>query len=334
MAKRRKSLPAEGVGIEDALDKLNCKLITDLSEYNAPYQLTTGIFGLDIILSAKGGLSVGCIELYGGEGVGKSSLALQTMVQAQKAGLKCHYINMERSITESLVACFDLDPSAVNWVEPLHGQAAFNAAEFLLRTEPRSFIVIDSIQACISSAQLEEDANKDFYAPIATLLSKFMPKAKVLAPQGESIIMFLNQLRDNLTGYGPKDIVPGGRAIKFFCDWRIKLRRTKKIKKPGEDQQIIGHEIEAITEKNRSARPFQKASFTLIYGKGFSTGRELLDLGLQVGYVKKGGSWYTIPIPGQEEPVKLQGEENASEYIEGMPEVQEKIKTTVRELIS
>lgn len=314
------------VEIAKELTNLGCRVVNDLKEIDSPYHLQCGLFSLDIILSEKEGFGGGkCVEIFGQEGAGKSSLALKLLGKAQKADHPCFYINMERSVTSSLVRCFpDIDPLKVQWIEPEHGQAAFNAIECICRTQKQPFIVLDSVPACISSAQMEEGSEKEFYSPIARMLSTSMPKIKRFVGESGALVIFLNQLRDNVTGYGEKEKVPGGRAIKFYCDVRLRLRVKEKIQS-GDD--VIGHRVEATTIKTRDINPFRKALFPLYYGKGFDIGGELLEMALQFGMVKKAGAW--LEFNGQ----KKQGEMAMGNYISQNPDVQDKIKDAVRKLL-
>jgi len=317
---------ASSDNILSALSKLGCEITADLNK-DMPYFLSTGSPALDIILTEKGGLTTGCVEVFGPEGAGKSSFALATMAQAIKSEMHCFYINMERSITKSLVDCF-LDHTKVHWIKPEHGQAAFNGMEHILRTMPRSFIVLDSVPACISSAQLEEGAEKEMYAPIPKLLSTFMPKAKIFTEHNESTIMFLNQIRDNLTGYGAKHIVPGGQSIKFNNDWRIELKRTKKLQK-NQDGPVYGHIVKATTVKNRFFAPYQEAILYLIYGKGFNAGLEVADLAMQLSLIKRSGAWYEIP--GVDE--KIQGFDNLGDYLVSHSDIMSTILEKIKKIV-
>ena len=326
MTKDKEKDKDDVVQIAKELENLGCKVVSDLKEIDSPYHLPCGLFSLDIILSEKEGFGGGkCVEIFGQEGAGKSSLALLVLGKAQKMGYPCFYINMERSVTSSLVKCFpDIDPLKVKWIEPEHGQAAFNAVELICRTQKNPFIVLDSIPACISSSQMEEGAEKEFYSPIARMLSTSMPKIKRFVGESGALVVFLNQLRDNVSGYGEKEKVPGGRAIKFYCDVRLRLRVKEKILS-GED--VIGHRVEATTIKTRDISPYRKALFPLYYGKGFDVGGELLEMALQFGMVKKTGSW--LEFDGQ----KKQGEMQMGAYIAQNPEAQGKIKDMVRKMM-
>lgn len=320
MAKKKKKI--EGMDLIKDLENLECEISADLDK-DLPFFISTGSFSLDMILSEQGGFSIGCAEMWGAEGTGKSSLALSCMSQALKQGMTCFYIDMERALTKSLVSCF-LDPSEAKWIKPSHGQAAFNGMERILRTTPNSFIVLDSIPACISSAQLEEDMDKASYAPIPTLLSRFMPKARKFCNENNSFILFLNQLRANMSGYGKSYTVPGGYSIKFNTDWRMELKRTKKFENSGK---IIGHQIKVTTEKNRFYPPWQEANLYLVYGRGFHQGFEVLDIAIQLSIIKKGGAWFELPNGN-----KVQGFERTAEYLLENKEVFDNVVSKIKEM--
>jgi recombination protein RecA len=235
---------------------------------------------------------------------------------------------MERAMTKSFIQCFPaVDPSKVLWIEPNHGQDAFNAIETILKVQKNCLIVLDSVPACITSAQLEEGAETEFYAPIPKLLNTFMPKAKTYCRRNNSVLILLNQLRDNMdraNKYSPKDRVPGGRAIKFFCDWRISLKAKDKIK---DGDERMGHMVQAMVVKNRANRPYQSATFPLIYGHGFNCGLELLELCIQLAIIKRSGAWYEY------KDQRFQGANKMALWIDSDTKVQEELKTKILEVV-
>lgn len=310
------------------LEKMGCKVSRSLEDLDFPYVLKTGIFSLDVILSDRGGLNVGCVECHGQAGVGKSSLALSTMVEAQKIGLDTYYVIMERGITKDLAACFGLDADKVNWIKPSHGEAALNAIETILRTKKRTFIVLDSIPACIPMATMEEGAEKKTYGGVANLFSVFMPKANVLCEESESTLMLLNQMRSNIDPYSRKKYkASGGWAVQYYPAIIIEMRKGESIKKGAN---IIGHRIKVKTEKNRYTRPFQTVDIALLYGKGFPLGYDLLDLGLQLGLIKKasGGRYDIEGVEGS-----IRGEMQTAKFIVEHKEIEDRIKEEVEKSI-
>jgi len=330
MAKKKDREEVEAaIQINEQLCKLDCVVTSDLESLTAPYTLTTGLLSLDLILSTFGGFTMGCSEIYGKEGVGKSSLALSVMTEAQRIGMKCFYINMERGVHRGTIECFkELDPDRISWVAPAHGQAAINAIEAILRTVPKSFIVLDSIPACISAAQLDGAAEDSHMAVIPRMLSAFMPKARILTSSGQSHVMFLNQIRDNLKSPHGGKITPGGHAIKFYSDWRIELSLqypNPYIEKKGD---TIGQKIKAETVKNRYLKPFQTAIFPLMYGHGFDHGLELTELGLQFGFIKKGGAWFNLDDCVE----KFQGELQMAAFLNENAKERQVLETKIRTL--
>jgi recombination protein RecA len=326
MPKKKKNKEISPLDIKKELERLNCRIIKELDDLVSPYFISTGAFPLDLILTTDGGFGTGCIEIYGAEGIGKSSLGLNIIAEAQKRDLNCFYINIETAINKSIVGCFnELDSEKVTWIEPEQGQAALDAIEAILRNVPRSLIILDSVPACISIAQLDSSAGDTHMAAIARLFNNFMPKLKRFAKENDSILILLNQIRDNLSPYGPREIVPGGHAIKYYCDWRLQLRMDKRIQLT--NKTIIGHRIKATTVKNRFMRPYQTAVVTLIYGQGFHCGYDLLDLGLGFGIIEQSGAWYEL------DNKRYQGQDNLAKAIKEDEKLQSRIKEAYLEIL-
>lgn len=329
--KKEEATIQNAVELSAVLEKLNCKILNDIQKEEIPFVLSTGLFSLDLILSSYGGLTQGVSEVFGPPSVGKSHLALSVLMGAQQAGLDTYYINMERGINKATVGCFkQLDPKKVVWVDPDNGQAAINAAEAILRNSKKSLIILDSIPACISAAQLDAKAEESSMAVIARLMAAFMPKAKIFTKVNECHVLLINQVRDNLKSMTGGKQTPGGWSIKFNCDWRIELGLSYPkpwIEAGGEK---IGHKVKAEIVKSRHGRPYQTATFPLVYGMGFDQALELVGMGLSFGLIERSGAWYVLPGVDQ----KLQGEHGVAEYLRTNLDVQEKLKEEIRKLFN
>jgi len=281
---------------------------------------------LDCIIG--GGVVAGITEFFGGEGSGKTSLALGLIRNAQQQEIKTYYIDQERGLTASLVnniPGLDTKEFSKNILRPTHGQECCDIIEMIVKQSPRSIIVLDSIPAMISSAQINESASKEFYAVIPKILSNFLPKIKTLLSRQEICLVVLNQLRMKMTSYGDPNDTPGGKALKFYCDRRIELRKAKPIKK-GEKQ--VGHFVKCKVVKNKYAAPFQTAEIPLIYGKGIESAWDVAQLAVQMGIVKKKAAWFLYG------DCKWQGELNMVEALSENKEVFAEIEMQVKEMLN
>ena len=316
--------------ISAELEKLGCRIFRNLEELKPDAFIPTGMFGFDRIISDQGGFpGNSVVEIYGPNSTGKTSVALQVAAKAQQMNMKVYYINSERAINPSIVKCFpELDANKVEWIEPDNGESAINIMTTILKLNPKSLIVNDSIPACLPAAIDDGNAGDATVGALARLFSPFMPKAKRWCRENNCLLIQLNQERSKI---GPMvrggTEQPGGRAVKFYSDIRIKL--TKRFKngdiKVGED--IVGHIIEAKAVKTRWTSPFQTADLPLVYGSGFDIGRELLGCAELYGVVQKSGAWYSYFKEGADlktdEPVyKAQGIDRMAAWIRQNEEVQ------------
>lgn len=278
--------------IDSVLKKIGVDVHKDIKFLDPEFFVSTGSMALDHILGDGCGLPPGIVEIHGPEGAGKSTLALGLMAQAQKQGLNAYYFDVEDKLTSSMVRTIrDLDPTKVKWPRTKHGTAVIKALDVLLPESPRSVIVIDSVPAMISAAQFRENSDKDFYAQIPKLLTNFLPKARTWVREHQTLLIFLNQLRDNIgVSYGPKKRTPGGNALRYYSDIRLELKVKESIKS-GEVR--TGQRLKITTKKNCYTRPYQSVEVALMYGYGIDPITELQELGVQFGLVDKSGAWLT-----------------------------------------
>jgi len=329
MAKKKKTVPTDKAidMIGASLKKIGIDIRQDIAFLEPEYYVSTGSLALDNILGDNNGLPPGIIEIFGAEGVGKSTMALEIVAQAQQCGLTCYYFDVEKKMTASTIKTIQgLDHSKIKFPNINHGNDVIHALDVILPQDPKSVIVIDSVPAMISSAQFKEASDKDFYASIARLLNDFLPKARTWVRQNQTLLIFLNQIRDNINSYGmgPKTRTPGGRALKFNTDIRIELKKIGKITK-GDD--VIGQKLKAITHKNNMTRPNQTVEMSLIYGRGIDKTYELQELGLQLGIIEKNGAWFTYD--GQ----RVQGSAKLVVMLDENPEMKEKLRKEVLEYL-
>lgn len=302
------------------------------------YFLETGIFSLDKILSNNGGIpGNACMEVYGMNGCGKTSLALQIMSEAQKNNIKVYFINSERGINESIVKSFpELDADNVIWIEPDHGEAAIDIMKMILQSNKKCLVVNDSIPACIPSKMGDASASDSHVGEIAKLFAKFMPSAKKYCGMNNNILLQLNQIRSKI---GPMSRggyeQPGGQSVKFYSDIRVELKR--RFPKPNIESAdaIIGHYIEAKVQKTRWAPPFQTSEIPIIYGKGFDIGRDLVEYACLFNIITKSGPWfkYYSEDSSDEEPIfTAQGVDKMTSYVNENKDVQQDIKNRINDI--
>lgn len=295
MVKRKKKLPEDkNVTILDSvLKKIGIDVHEDIAFLDPQFFVGTGSIALNHILGEGCGLPPGITEIHGPEGAGKTTLALGIIAQGQKQGLNAYYFDVENKLTSSVVKTIrGLNPTKVKWPRVRHGNDVIHALDAILPQSSKSIIVIDSVPAMISAAQFREASDKDFYAQIPKLLNNFLPKARIWTREHQSLLIFLNQLRDNINsmGYGPTKRTPGGNALKYYSDIQIELKLKEKIKA---GEVITGQRLKIKTVKNNYAPPYQAVEVALMYGYGIDPVTELQELGVQFGLIEKAGSWLT-----------------------------------------
>ena len=330
MAKQKQCDVSEPSLIRSELEKLGCKIMNSLEELSPKRFLSTGLFSFDAIISKNGGIPGNAtIEIFGPNSTGKTSVALQIAAQAQQQKMMVYYINSERAINPSILSCFpELDPTKVDWIKPDTGEAAINIMKTILKTQTDVLVINDSIPACLPSVIADARAEDSTIGQLARLFSPFMPEAKKWCEANQNILIQLNQERAKI---GPMVRggmeQPGGKAIKFYSDIRIKLVKRFQngdIKSGGE---TVGHVIEAQTVKTRWAPPGQNADLPLIYGKGFDIGREILACAVLYGVIIKKGAWYSYYKPGETEPEhKTHGEDQMAILLNQEPDFAKEVK--------
>lgn len=309
--------------------------LTDKDELRAKdgFRLFTGILPLDLMLTPDGGLRSGCIEIYGPEGVGKTSLVLSIVRSCKRSGHLALFEDVEFALTDELCRIFNVKPGEDFLLkQPDNAEDALNNAEVFLRTATKSVVIIDSIAMLLSQGEWSEKVEDKSFNPTSLMLSKFAKKAPKLCRDRDNVVIYLNQVRDNLSKYGPAEKVPGPRAIKFNTSWRVGMRRIGLVRESGEDGEVVGQQVEFKTVKNKYDRPFQTGVSTLIYGKGFHQGYDLCDLSKALGLkslVERNGAWFTLL--GEH---KIQGQAKTADYIVENTEVEKRIRDGILEFLA
>lgn len=284
--------------------------------------LSSGSILLDSCLGIGGYPKGRIIEIYGPESSGKTTLALTAVAEAQSKGGITAYIDAENSIDPEYAKNLGVNIDDLILSQPDSGEEALEIVESLASSGVFSLIVVDSVAALVPKAELDGAMIDSSVGLQARMMSKAMRKITGVLSKNNCTVIFINQLRDKVgVIYGSNETTTGGRALKFFASVRIDIRRSEAIK---DGINIIGNTCNIKVVKNKVAPPFKSCKIDIIYGKGISKEGELLDLGLEYGYVKRSGSWYEIY--GER---MGQGRETAKQFLAENTDIRDKLKENI-----
>ena len=286
--------------------------------------ISTGSIALDVA-TGIGGLPKGrIVEIYGPESSGKTTLALHVVAEAQKAGGEAAFIDAEHALDPKYAANLGVDIDTLLVSQPDNGEQALEIAEYLTRSGALDVIVIDSVAALVPKAEIEGDMGDSHVGLHARLMSQALRKLAGAISRSNTIVIFINQLREKVgVMYGNPEVTTGGRALKFYASMRIDVRRIEQLKAPGNE--FIGSRTRAKIVKNKVAPPFKEAEFDIMYGKGISKLGEILDIATELDIIHKGGSWFSYG-----EMRIGQGRDNAKAFLEGHPDIMAEIEAKIR----
>ena len=276
--------------------------------------IPTGALGLDLALGI-GGLPRGRItEIYGPESSGKSTLATHVVAEAQRNGGICAYIDAEHAMDPVYARAIGVDVDELLISQPDTGEQALEIADTLVRSGAIDVIVIDSVAALTPRAEIEGEMGDTHVGLQARLMSQALRKLTGHLSKSDTIMIFINQLREKIgVMFGSPETTPGGRALKFYASVRLDIRRIESLKSGVE---VVGNRTRVKVVKNKCAPPFRQAEFDIMYGKGISREGSLLDIGVDMDIVNKSGAWYTY------EGEQLgQGRENSKTFLSKHPEI-------------
>ncbi|MDD5702463.1 MAG: recombinase RecA [Dehalococcoidales bacterium] len=284
--------------------------------------IPSGSLALDIALGV-GGVPKGRItEIYGPEASGKTTLAQHIIAEAQKRGEVAAYIDVEHALDRSYAAGCGVKTEDLYISQPDTGEQALEITEALVRGGV-DIIVVDSVAALVPQAEIEGEMGDAHVGLQARLMSQALRKLAAAISKSNTVVIFINQLREKVgIVYGNPEVTPGGRALKFYSSVRIDLRRTETIMQGGE---AVGNHVKAKIVKNKVAPPFKSAEFDIMFSHGISKEGDIIDLGVQQGYVSKAGAFYSYG------DLRLgQGRENAKTYLIQHPELAMEIEQKIR----
>ena len=275
--------------------------------------ISTGSLSLDIALGV-GGIPKGrVIEVYGNESSGKSTLAYHVMAEAQRTGGTAAYIDAEHALEPGYAARCGVNLDDLLVSQPDSAEQALEICEYLVRSSAVDVVVVDSVAALVPKAEIDGDMGDTHVGLQARLMSQALRKLTAAISRSNTAVIFINQIREKVgVIWGSPETTPGGRALKFYSSVRVDLRRLESIKQAGE---MIGSRIRARVVKNKVAPPFRVAEFDIMFNEGISKEGELIEVGTEMGVVKKSGSFYSF---GE---LKLgQGRENAKDFLKENPD--------------
>ncbi|WP_371682009.1 recombinase RecA [Microvirga sp. 17 mud 1-3] len=286
--------------------------------------VSTGSIGLDIALGV-GGLPRGrIVEIYGPESSGKTTLALQTIAEAQKKGGVCGFIDAEHALDPVYARKLGVNLDDLLISQPDTGEQALEIADTLVRSGSVDVLVIDSVAALTPKAEIEGEMGESRPGLQARLMSQALRKLTGSINRANTMVIFINQIRMKIgVMYGSPETTTGGNALKFYASVRLDIRRVSTLKDRDEP---IGNSVRVKVVKNKVAPPFKQVEFDIMFGEGISKMGELIDLGVKANVVEKSGAWFSY------DSQRLgQGRENAKAFLKDNPEIAAEIESKIRQ---
>lgn len=284
--------------------------------------IPTGSIALNAALGVGGYPKGRIIEIYGPESSGKTTLAIHAIAEAQKAGGIAAFIDAEHAFDRFYAAKLGVDIDNLWISQPDNGEQALEIAEQLIRSSAIDIIVIDSVAALTPKAEIEGDMGDNKVGLQARLMSQALRKLTSAISKTNTTCIFINQLREKIgVMFGNPETTTGGNALKFYASVRLDIRRATQLK---DGEEVIGNQVRVKVVKNKVAPPFRKAEFDIMFGEGISRSGEIIDLGAELGIIKKSGSWYSY------NDTKLgQGRDAAKQCIQDNPELADELEALI-----
>ena len=288
--------------------------------------IPTGSIGLNVALGVGGYPRGRIIEIYGPESSGKTTLAIHAIAEAQKAGGIAAFIDAEHAFDRFYAAKLGVDVDNLLISQPDNGEQALEIAEQLIRSSAIDIIVVDSVAALTPKAEIEGDMGDNKVGLQARLMSQALRKLTAAVSKTRTTCIFINQLREKIgVMFGNPETTTGGNALKFYASVRLDIRGSQAIKNGDE---VLGKQTKVKVVKNKVAPPFRRAEFDIMFGEGISRAGEIIDLGADLGIIKKSGSWFSY-----NETKLAQGRDAAKQVVADNPELAEELEGLIFEAL-
>ncbi len=289
--------------------------------------ISSGALSLDLALGVGGYPRGRIIEIFGPESSGKTTLSLHAVAETQKQGGVCAYIDTEHALNPAYAEKLGVNLQGLLLSQPDYGEQALEIVETLVRSGAVDLIVVDSVAALVPKSEIEGDMGDPQMGMQARLMSQALRKLTGIVSKSNTIVIFVNQVRDKLgVMFGSPETTPGGRALKFYSTIRIDIRRIDSIKS-GVD--ITGNRVRVKIVKNKVASPFKTTDLEIEFGTGISREGDLLDLAVGLNFVEKSGTWFSVN--GER---MGQGRESAKQFLKQHPQISQELDTKIRESAS
>ena len=286
--------------------------------------IPTGSLGLDIALGIGGVPRGRVVEIFGPESSGKTTVSLQIIAQAQRAGGVAAFIDAEHALDPMYARKLGVDSDNLLISQPDYGEQALEIADALVRSGAIDVIVVDSVAALVPKAEIEGDMGDSHVGLHARLMSQALRKLTGIISKSKTTTIFINQLREKVgVMFGNPETTTGGRALKFYASVRLDVRRIDSIKA---DNVVIGNRTRVKVVKNKVAPPFRQAEFDIIFGEGISREGSIVDLATEMELFNKSGAWYSY-----KESRLGQGRENVKEFLRKNPQLADELEAKIRE---
>ena len=320
---RKKALAAALSQIEKQFGKGSVMRMGDASAVRNIEVVSTGSLSLDLALGV-GGLPKGrIVEIYGPESSGKTTMTLQAIAEAQKAGGTCAFVDAEHALDPVYSEKLGVDMDELLVSQPDTGEQALEITDMLVRSGAVDVVVVDSVAALTPKAEIEGEMGDSHVGLQARLMSQALRKLTANIKRSNCVVIFINQIRMKIgVMFGSPETTTGGNALKFYAPVRLDIRRIGAIKKGDE---VVGNETRVKVVKNKVAPPFRQATFEILYGEGVSREGEIIELGVAQGLIEKSGAWYSYNGDriGQ-------GKENVRNFLKENPDIARHVEAQIR----
>ncbi|MFI6812201.1 recombinase RecA [Nonomuraea sp. NPDC050328] len=320
---REKALETALAQIERQFGKGSVMRLGD--DARAPIEIIpTGSIALDVALGIGGFPRGRIVEVYGPESSGKTTVALHAVANAQRGGGIAAFIDAEHALDPEYAKKLGVDTDALLVSQPDTGEQALEIADMLIRSGAVDLIVIDSVAALVPKAEIEGEMGDSHVGLQARLMSQALRKVAGALNSTATTAIFINQLREKIgVMFGSPETTTGGKALKFYASVRLDIRRIETLK---DGTEAVGNRTRVKVVKNKMAPPFRVADFDILYGVGISREGGLIDMGVEHGFVRKAGAWYTY-----EGDQLGQGKENARNFLKNHPDIANEIEKRIKE---